>query len=53
MSQTAIGMWESVLDQIRQDMWRYRKLLPVEHEKNIVSLGEGMTPLLKINSPGV
>ncbi len=27
-------------------MWRYRELLPVEHEKNVVSLGEGMTPLL-------
>ncbi|MBV8774529.1 MAG: threonine synthase, partial [Deltaproteobacteria bacterium] len=27
-------------------MWRYRELLPVRNETNIVSLGEGMTPLL-------
>jgi threonine synthase len=28
------------------DLWRYREVLPVEHEENIVSLGEGWTPLL-------
>ena len=28
------------------DLWRYRELLPVRNEENIVSLGEGMTPLL-------
>jgi threonine synthase len=28
-------------------MWRYREFLPVEDDSNIVSLGEGMTPLLK------
>jgi threonine synthase len=28
-------------------MWRYRELLPVEDESNIVSLGEGFTPLLR------
>lgn len=27
-------------------LWRYRELLPVEHEANIVSLGENNTPLL-------
>jgi len=31
----------------REDtLWRYRELLPVEDDSNIVSLGEGMTPLL-------
>ncbi|MFQ5709270.1 MAG: threonine synthase [bacterium] len=30
------------------DMWRYRELLPVLDEKNIVSLGEGFTPLIPI-----
>lgn len=29
-------------------MWRYHELLPVRHESNIVSLGEGMTPLYPI-----
>lgn len=28
-------------------LWRYREVLPVENEENIVSLGEGWTPLLK------
>ncbi|MFM9968141.1 MAG: threonine synthase [Burkholderiales bacterium] len=28
------------------DLWRYRELLPVEDEANVVSLGETMTPLL-------
>ncbi len=27
-------------------IWRYRELLPVESEANVVSLGEGTTPLL-------
>lgn len=30
----------------RADMWRYREVLPVEDESEIVTLGEGMTPLL-------
>jgi threonine synthase len=32
----------------RWDMWRYRELLPVRHDVNIVTLGEGMTPLLRV-----
>ena len=28
-------------------MWRYRELMPVRDEANLVSLGEGMTPLLR------
>ena len=30
----------------RPDMWRYREVMPVDHDENIVSLGEGWTPLL-------
>lgn len=30
-------------------MWRYFEVLPVKDEKNIVSLGEGMTPLHRLN----
>src|SRR5258706_14627383 len=29
------------------DLWRYRGVLPVERDENIVSLGEGFTPLLR------
>jgi threonine synthase len=31
----------------RSDMWRYREMLPVQRDENIVSLGEGWTPLLR------
>ena len=27
-------------------LWRYREVLPVEHAENVISLGEGWTPLL-------
>ncbi|MGA2882455.1 MAG: threonine synthase [Bryobacteraceae bacterium] len=33
-------------------MWRYAPLLPVSDPKHIVSLGEGMTPLLKTSRLG-
>jgi threonine synthase len=29
-------------------LWRYHELLPVSREENVVSLGEGMTPLLAL-----
>jgi threonine synthase len=29
------------------DLWRYREVLPVDDDANIVSLGEGWTPLLE------
>jgi threonine synthase len=31
----------------RADMWRYREVLPVESDENIVTLGEGWTPLIR------
>ncbi|HKO99214.1 MAG TPA: threonine synthase [Pyrinomonadaceae bacterium] len=36
----------------RTDLWRYREVLPVENEDNIVSLGEGLTPLLQTEQLG-
>jgi threonine synthase len=36
----------------RADLWRYRELLPVRREDNIVSLGEGWTPLLQAKRLG-
>jgi threonine synthase len=32
----------------RADLWRYRELLPVAEDRNIVTLGEGWTPLLAV-----
>src|SRR5690242_9173264 len=29
------------------NLWRYRELLPVEDDANVISLGEGFTPLLE------
>jgi len=31
----------------RPDLWRYSEVLPVEHKENLLSLGEGMTPLIE------
>ncbi|MDQ3805678.1 MAG: threonine synthase [Acidobacteriota bacterium] len=36
----------------RPDLWRYREVLPVEREENVVSLGEGWTPLLRAGRLG-
>jgi len=36
----------------RSDIWRYRELLPVRREDNIVTLGEGWTPLLHARTFG-
>jgi threonine synthase len=33
-------------------LWRYREVLPVDDEQNILTLGEGMTPLLKADRLG-
>jgi threonine synthase len=33
-------------------MWRYREVLPVTDPANIMTLGEGMTPLLPLNALG-
>lgn len=34
------------------DLWRYHELLPVQKEENVVSLGEGMTPMLSMKTIG-
>ena len=36
----------------RADLWRYREVLPVEREENVVTLGEGWTPLLRARRLG-
>jgi threonine synthase len=33
-------------------LWRYRELLPLQHDANLVSLGEGYTPLLNAKTLG-
>ncbi len=36
----------------RADLWRYWEFLPLEQEENIVSLGEGFTPIFTANNLG-
>jgi threonine synthase len=36
----------------RADLWRYREVLPVSDDANVVSLGEGWTPLLHAENLG-
>ena len=33
-------------------MWRYFELMPVREEANVVTLGEGFTPILKAERLG-
>ena len=42
----AVSLTKEALRNRRPDLWRYREVLPVENDENIVSLGEGFTPLL-------
>lgn len=42
------GFYKEDLIFREQNMWRYFEMLPVMERKNIVSLGEGMTPLLPL-----
>src|SRR5215213_8663010 len=46
LGRAAGSLTKESLQTRRADMWRYREVLPVERDENIVSLGEGWTPLL-------
>jgi threonine synthase len=41
-----------VLEARPPDLWRYREILPVRQSRNVVSLGESMTPLVRLDSDG-
>ena len=42
------AMRKDVLSARDATMWRYREVMPVENPANIMTLGEGMTPLLPL-----
>ncbi len=48
----SIGLSKTNLENRQNNMWRYQEMLPVVKEKNIVSLGEGMTPIFSLNKLG-
>jgi threonine synthase len=52
--------YDAILDNLNKDLlanrkngvWKYRELLPIEDAKNIVTLGEGGTPLVRARRLG-
>jgi threonine synthase len=34
------------------DLWRYREVLPVDNDENVINLGEGFTPLVRASRLG-
>ena len=42
-----VQQWLAETKQRKHDLWRYREVLPIFNSANIVSMGEGGTPLLK------
>ena len=52
LDQVGANMSKEVVEARPPDLWRYRELLPVKHEANIVTMGEGMTPLLPLDRLG-
>jgi threonine synthase len=46
LERAARSLTKESLTARRADLWRYSEVLPVERVENIVSLGEGWTPLL-------
>ncbi len=44
--------WQRELPHRDRNMWRYLELLPIHNRRNIVTLGEGWTPLLRADNLG-
>ncbi|MBZ0289090.1 MAG: pyridoxal-phosphate dependent enzyme, partial [Anaerolineae bacterium] len=42
-----VGQWLDTVKERKPGLWRYREVLPIYDSKNIVTLGEGGTPLIK------
>src|SRR5258707_5132463 len=52
LKSAAASLTKESLRQRAPDLWRYREVLPVEQDENIVTLGEGFTPLLRATRLG-
>src|ERR1700704_1878815 len=52
LKRAAVSLTKESLAARAADLWRYREVLPVEHDENIVNLGEGWTPLLRAKNLG-
>ncbi len=52
LKSAAASLTKETLKGRAPDLWRYREVLPVEQDENIVSLGEGFTPLVQATRLG-
>jgi threonine synthase len=52
LAATGAGLQPGDLQSRSPDIWRYRELLPVRSVRNVVSLGETMTPVIRTGSVG-
>src|SRR5947207_8519358 len=48
----AAALTKECLKERDPDLWRYREILPVERDENVVTLGEGFTPLVRASRLG-
>ena len=52
LKQAAATLTKESLKGRAPDLWRYREVLPVEHDENVINLGEGFTPLVRASRLG-
>src|SRR5262252_3282585 len=52
LATAARSLTKDALKGRRTDLWRYREVLPVDRDENVVSLGEGFTPLVHASRLG-
>jgi threonine synthase len=52
LKQAANSLTKESLKGRGPDLWRYREVLPVEQDENVINLGEGFTPLVHASRLG-
>jgi len=52
LKSAAVSLTKDSLRHRGPDLWRYREVLPVDSEENVVTLGEGFTPLVRASRLG-
>jgi len=52
LERAALTLTRESLAGRQPNLWRYREVLPVEDDNNVLTLGEGMTPLIKAERLG-
>src|SRR5207249_10394312 len=52
LQQAGASLTKHALREREPDLWRYREVLPVDEAENVISLGEGFTPLVHASRLG-